>query len=68
MGADFRACKKSVVANCKANPDCSCDGSVSPPCGPTTTTTTTTTSTTTTTTVYGSPSRAFLALPADLLD
>jgi len=40
------------------------------PVGPPTTTTTSTTpvSTTTTTTIYGSPSRAFLATPVDLLD
>jgi len=60
--AAFNACRKELIANCRSGV-CSCTGL--PACGPTTTTTT---STTTTTTVYGSPSRAFLALPADLLD
>ena len=41
---------------------------VCPGGGATTTTTTTPTSSTTTTTLYGSPSRAFLAMPIDLLD
>jgi hypothetical protein len=62
-GRDLSVCSKSVIANCKTG-SCSCTGEI-PACGPTTTTTT---STTTTTTIYGSPSRAFLALPADLLD
>jgi hypothetical protein len=64
-GRDLAVCRKSVVDDCKTNPDCSCTDPSLPPCGPTTTTTT---STTTSTTVYGSPSRAFLAPPADLLD
>lgn len=41
---------------------------VCPGGGPTTTTTTTPTTSTTSTTMYGSPSRAFLTLPASLLD
>src|SRR4030095_2544414 len=47
--AEFRACRKSVVGNCKTHPDCSRECSVSAPGGPTTTTTTTTSTTTTTT-------------------
>jgi hypothetical protein len=68
--AAFNTCRKELLANCRSG-DCSCTDPTLPSCGPTTTTTSTTittTSTTTTTTVYGSPSRAFLALPADLLD
>jgi hypothetical protein len=64
--AAFNACRKELLATCR-NAECSCTDPTLPACGPTTTTITTT-STTTTTTVYGSPSRAFLALPADLLD
>src|SRR5215471_15748226 len=45
-GKLFHRCKKAVVAICKTNPDCSCDGSVPVPCTPTTTTSSTTTSTT----------------------
>jgi hypothetical protein len=66
--AAFNRCRKELLENCR-NMECSCTGSMTlPACGPTTTTTSTTTSTTTTTTIYGSPNRAFLALPADLLD
>lgn len=43
-------------------------GSTTSTTGTTGSTTSTTTSTTTTTTLYGSPSRAFLAAPVDLLD
>src|SRR5262247_649101 len=49
-GADFRACKQSVLEQCKISGEtfCSCTNPALPPCGPTTTTTTTSTTTTTT--------------------
>jgi hypothetical protein len=53
----FKASKPTAEGICPAGP---------PPS--TTTTTSTPTTTTTTTTIYGSPSRAFLAMPVDLLD
>jgi hypothetical protein len=56
-GMDHNRCKKSIVGNCKTNPDCSCDGSVPTPCTPSTTSTTTPTTTTTT---MASPSGAFV--------
>src|SRR4029450_906566 len=51
-GADFRACKTSVLNACKLSGEttCSCVNPALPPCGQTTTTTTTTTTTSTTTT------------------
>jgi hypothetical protein len=57
----FKAKKPTAQGICPVGP---------PPSTTTTTavTTTTPTSTTTTTTIYGSPSRAFLATPVDLLD
>jgi hypothetical protein len=53
-GADFRACKRFVLDQCKISGEtfCSCTDPTLPACGPTTTTTTTTTSTTTTSTAF----------------
>ncbi|HKB37742.1 MAG TPA: hypothetical protein VKD72_14945 [Gemmataceae bacterium] len=49
-GADFRACKRFVLGQCKISGEtfCSCTNPALPACGPTTTTTTTSTTTTTT--------------------
>src|SRR5262245_1062102 len=57
-GMNLSNCRKSVVSNCKTNPNCSCDGSVSPPCGPTTTTTSSSTTTTSSSTTNTSSSTA----------
>src|SRR5262245_27136168 len=51
-GADFRACKNSVIDQCKISGEtfCSCTDPTLPACGQTTTTTSTTSSTTTSST------------------
>src|SRR4029450_13310089 len=52
VGEEFRACKKSVVEQCKISGEtfCSCTNPALPPCGTTTTTTTSSTTTTSVTT------------------
>src|SRR4030095_17152682 len=52
-GADFKACKKLVLDQCKISGEtfCSCTDPALPACGPTTTTSSTTSTSSTTTTI-----------------